>query len=87
MAPFAKHLEKGTKLSPLRPRALVILSILLLLPVLPCYAYGDPSGGMLFQVLMPALAALWGMWIIFADRVRRRARVLFRKMRGISTDN
>ena len=61
--------------------------VLVSLPVLPCYAYGDPSGGMLFQLLMPLLAAIWGMWMIFANRVRRRARILLRKMRGISTDN
>jgi len=61
--------------------------VLVSLPVLPCYAYGDPSGGMLFQVLMPLLAAIWGIWMIFANRVRRRARILLRKMRGISTDN
>jgi hypothetical protein len=60
----------------------LIVVVFVLLAVLPCYAYGDPSGGALFQVLMPILAALWGMWMIFANNVRRRGRDLLRKWRG-----
>ena len=45
-------------------RHLVVVVALFLLGV-PAYAYGDPSGGTLFQVLMPALAALWATWIIW----------------------
>jgi hypothetical protein len=48
----------------------------------PAYAYGDPSGGTLFQVLMPALAALWATWMIFASRVRSALASLYRKLRG-----
>lgn len=33
------------------------------------YIYADPSGGVLFQILMPILAALWGAWLIFAARI------------------
>jgi hypothetical protein len=66
---------------------LLILMLFMLLAVLPCYAYGDPSGGTLFQVLMPALAAIWGMWMIFANSIRRRAANLLRKLRGSSPDN
>lgn len=56
--------------------------VFVFLGVLPCYAYGDPSGGALFQILMPVLAALWGMWLIFANNIRRRGSNLLRKWRG-----
>jgi hypothetical protein len=52
----------------------------------PRYAYGDPGGGALFQILMPVLAAIWGMWLIFPNNIRRRASNLLRKLRGISPD-
>jgi hypothetical protein len=61
---------------------LLIVMVFVLLAVLPCYAYGDPSGGTLFQVLMPVLAAIWGMWMIFANNLRRRGSNLLRKWRG-----
>ena len=35
-------------------------------------AYGDPSGGLLFQMLTPLVAVLWGGWLIFAGGVRKR---------------
>ncbi len=38
---------------------------------MPAHAYGDPSGGMLFQILTPILAALWGAWLIFAHKIHR----------------
>jgi hypothetical protein len=63
-------------------RHLVIFVTLFLLLGIPAYAYGDPSGGTLFQILMPMLAAIWGMWMIFANNLRRRARSLLQKMRG-----
>jgi hypothetical protein len=66
---------------------LLIVMVFVLLAVLPCYAYADPSGGTLFQVLMPVLAAIWGMWMIFANNIRRRAANLLRKWRGISSDD
>jgi len=49
---------------------------------IPAYAYGDPTGGVLFQVLMPALAAVWGIWLVFASRVRKGVSHLARKFRG-----
>ncbi len=52
-------------------RALLIAMVFMFLGVLPCYAYGDPTGGALFQILMPVLAAVWGMWLIFANKLRR----------------
>ena len=49
-------------------------------------AYGDPSGGMLFQVLTPLAAVLWGGWLIFAGGVRKRLGKLFRKFRSDTPD-
>jgi hypothetical protein len=64
-------------------RAPVILVALFVLgAVLPVYAYGDPSGGLFFQILMPTLAAIWGMWMVFANSIRRRFANLLRKLRG-----
>jgi hypothetical protein len=65
-------------------RLLITLAIFILLPALPVYAYGDPSGGLLFQVLMPTLAAIWGMWMVFANSIRRRLGNLVRRLRGTS---
>jgi hypothetical protein len=48
----------------------------------PAYAYGDPTGGTLFQVLLPMLAAVWAMFLIFANRIRRAIRGLLAKLRG-----
>jgi hypothetical protein len=71
----------------MRRRCLLITVVLfVLLPVLPVYAYGDPSGGLLFQVLMPTLAAIWGMWMVFANSIRRRLGNLLRRLRGTSID-
>lgn len=63
-------------------RNLVVVVMLFLLAAIPAHAYGDPSGGTLFQVLMPALAGLWAMWMIFANRVRRGFLFFYRKLRG-----
>ena len=65
---------------------LLVVMVFVSLAVLPCYAYGDPRGGALFQILMPVLAAIWGMWLIFPNNIRRRASNLLRKLRGISPD-
>jgi hypothetical protein len=62
-------------------RYLIVVAILFLLAGTPAHAYGDPSGGTLFQVLMPALAGLWAMWMIFANRVRKSLFRLYRKLR------
>ena len=62
-------------------------AVFMLLAVLPCYAYGDPSGGTLFQVIMPTSAAIWGMWLIFANSLCRRAANLLRTLRRTSPDN
>jgi hypothetical protein len=43
--------------------------------------YGDPSGGTLFQILAPLLALVWGMWLVFANRMRRMALSLLARLR------
>ena len=60
----------------------LVLVTLVMLVTIPANAYGDPSGGALFQVLMPTLAAIWAMWMIFANRVRRSLGNLLHKLRG-----
>lgn len=66
--------------------SVITVALFVLLAVLPVYAYADPSGGVFFQVLMPTLAAIWGMWMVFANSIRRRITNLLRKLRGISVD-
>jgi hypothetical protein len=61
---------------------LAVSLILFLLAAAPANAYADPSGGTLFQVLMPLLAGLWAMWMIFANRVRRVFSLFYHKLRG-----
>jgi hypothetical protein len=64
-----------------------MIAVLICLPVIPSYAYGDPTGGTLFQLLLPALAMVWGMWLILANKIRRGLRMMFRKTRSSSRDN
>ncbi len=64
----------------------IMVALLVLVVVRPVYAYGDPSGGVFFQILMPTLAAIWGMWMVFANGIRRRVADLLRKRRGTSAD-
>jgi hypothetical protein len=60
--------------------SLLFLLILLLALPAPALGYSDPSGGLLFQTLTPILAALWGMWMIFANAIRKwLKRVIGRK--------
>jgi hypothetical protein len=66
----------------MKRRDLVVGVVLFLLAAMPAHAYGDPTGGSLFQVLMPLLAGLWAMWMIFANRVRRTFSLFYRKLRG-----
>jgi hypothetical protein len=70
----------------MRRRDLVIMGVLFLLVGMPAHAYADPSGGTLFQVLMPMLAALWATWMIFANRVRNIVTALYRKVRGVEAE-
>jgi len=69
--------------------AIIVRSLKIVVPVtlfmligVPAYAYADPTGGALFQVLMPALAALWGFWLIFANKLRRGIGAVVRKLQG-----
>lgn len=65
---------------------LTLTVTLFMLVGIPAYAYADPTGGTLFQVLMPMLAAIWATWMILANRVRRGAARLMRKLRGPEPD-
>ena len=49
----------------------LVLSLVLMAP-LSAFAYGDPSGGFLFQMLTPLAAMLWGGWLIFAGAIRKK---------------
>lgn len=53
---------------------------------IPAYAYGDPTGGTFFQVLVPMLAAVWAMFLIFANRIRRGLAGFLAKLRGSKPD-
>jgi hypothetical protein len=64
----------------------VVPVALFMLIGIPAYAYADPTGGALFQILMPTLAALWGMWLIFANKIRRGLGTVLRKLRGKTPD-
>lgn len=68
-----------------RHRIMAIL-LLFLAASLPAHAYGDPSGGAIFQVLMPMLAAIWATWMIFANRVRTWLIGVYKRIRGMETD-
>ena len=66
-------------------RANIVVPVALFILIgVPAYAYGDPTGGALFQVLMPALAAIWGIWLIFANKLRRGFGAVVRRLRGTS---
>ena len=60
---------------------MIVLAVLVLLTAMPVHAYADPSGGALFQVLIPILGAIWAMWMIFANRVRRTVGNMLGKLR------
>jgi hypothetical protein len=62
-------------------RRAVLFTIPFFLLGIPAYAYGDPTGGTLFSVLLPMLAAVWAMFLIFANRIRRGISGLFSKFR------
>ena len=65
---------------------IVLVVVLFMLLGVPAYGYADPTGGTLFQVLMPLLAAIWATWMIFANRVRRGVVGLMRRLRGSEPD-
>ena len=70
----------------MRTVKIVVPVTLFILIGVPAYAYGDPTGGALFQILMPALAALWGFWLIFANKIRRGFGAAVRKLRGTNPE-
>lgn len=64
-------------------RHAVLFTIPIFLLGIPAYAYGDPTGGTLFSVLLPMLAAVWAMFLLFANRIRRGISRLLAKVRGV----
>lgn len=50
-------------------------------------AYGDPSGGLLFQMLTPLVAVLWGGWLILAGGVRKRVGRLIGRFRSATPED
>jgi len=66
---------------------LLIFVFLMLMIALPAYAYGDPTGGMLFQILTPILAMIWGLWMILANSIRRGTANFIRKFRNVKPDD
>lgn len=60
----------------------VLLIIACVFVAVPAFAYGDPTGGTLFQILTPVLAMIWGVWLIVANSVRERVSNLLHKWRG-----
>jgi hypothetical protein len=67
-------------------RYIAVVIMLFLVSAMPAYAYGDPSGGTLFQILMPALAGLWAMWMILANRIRKLLAIFYRRLRGMERE-
>ena len=68
---------------PKREFYLSLFLVLTLVVMVPsrALAYGDPSGGYLFQILTPLAAMLWGGWLIFAGAIRRRLGKIFHRTR------
>jgi hypothetical protein len=81
----AYYLHGGGTSSVKHPQIVFFVTLFLLLGI-PAYAYADPSGGALFQILMPMLAAIWATWMIFANRVRRAVAGFVRKFRASEPD-
>jgi hypothetical protein len=61
--------------------SLFIILILVLMAPVRAFAYGDPSGGYLFQMLTPLAAMLWGAWLIFAGAIRKKVGKIFHRTR------
>jgi hypothetical protein len=68
-------------------RHIFVFTVPFFLLGIPAYAYGDPTGGTFLQVLLPMLAAVWAMFLIFANRIRRAVTGLLKKMRGVKSDD
>jgi hypothetical protein len=63
----------------------VFLLLVLAVPA-PAFAYGDPSGGFLFQVLTPIVALLWGAWLAFAHNFHKFVSRVINRWRGIEPE-
>jgi hypothetical protein len=62
--------------------SLFIFLVLVLAVPAPAFAYGDPSGGYLFQILTPILALLWGTWLAFAHTIQKWLGSMVNRMKG-----
>jgi hypothetical protein len=62
------------------------VALLFLIAAVPAFAYADPSGGGLFQILMPLLAMIWATWMILANKIRRGMTKLYNRLRGTVQD-
>jgi hypothetical protein len=67
-------------------RYYIFVAVLFLVAAVPAFAYADPSGGGLFQILMPLLAMIWATWMILANKIRRGMTKLFNRLRGTVED-
>lgn len=85
---IARMVKSGVKSKRSSQFAIVLLGLVAIFPIPAfAFAYGDPSGGLLFQVLTPLLAVLWGGWLILAGRVRKGvSKLLSRKVSSASDD-
>lgn len=62
---------------------LFIFLLLILAVPAPALAYGDPSGGFLFQVITPLVALLWGAWLAFAHNIHKKMSRIISRWRGV----
>jgi hypothetical protein len=65
-----------------------LFGLFLLIIAMPAhaFAYGDPSGGFLFQVLTPIVALIWGVWLAFAHSIHKFAAKIIAKVRGTTPE-
>lgn len=66
--------------------SLIVFLVLIISTPAPAFAYGDPSGGYLFQVLTPLLALLWGAWLVFAHNVHKLISRIISRWRGTAPE-
>jgi len=74
------------KLRNLKRWQVVCVVVFCFLLGMPAYAYGDPTGGTLFQLIAPMIAVIWGIWTIGVNIIRRHLDNLLRKVRGMPTN-
>ncbi len=70
----------------MRRGQIVFFVTLFFLLGMPAYAYGDPTGGSFLQIVLPALAAFWAFFLIFANRIRKAVTGFVHKLSGSKPD-